>query len=103
MTGAAYLRWMEYRIRMEGRLLNHKQWPCRKKRWKVRNNFNDGLLWNRGDYQREVDEFFAIEDMINDDNAEKLFLLYIQMEDPNNGNKDAASAAWTPLAKVIFI
>lgn len=102
MTGVAYLEWMEHRILTEGRLLDHSQWPCRRKSWKSRNSgsFSDGWLRYGSNYRRGVEEFFAIEDMINDDDAEKLFLLYIQMDEPSNGNKNAASVAWTPLAKV---
>jgi len=85
----------------EGQLLDHSRWPCRKKQW---NNDNRGMhdAGNRNYYQSD-EEFFVIDEMKNNDNtirSKKLFILYIKMEDPSGGNRNAADVAWTPLAKV---
>lgn len=106
MTQTAYLEWMEHRIVTEGHLIDHSVWPCRKN-WGVKigsskSGDNRGYAGDK-DYRQPEEEFFIIEEMINNDRSlrfKKLFVLYIKMEDPTNGNKDAASAAWTPLAKV---
>lgn len=96
----------------EGNLLDHSKWPCRKKQWNngesknvgSKNSDNDWFRYVRdGDYHRSNKEFFIIDEMINNNESiryKKLFLLYIKMDDPNGLNKDAASVAWTPLAKV---
>lgn len=106
MTQTTYLEWMEHRITTEGYLIDHSVWPCRKN-WgdKIRSSKSGDKKGYAGDkdYRQTEEEFFIIEEMIKNDptiRSKKLFLLYIKMEDPSNGNKDAASAAWTPLAKV---
>jgi len=106
MTPAAYLGWMERKIVTEGHLLDHSKWPCRMKRWDGTKN-NEGNRWryaeNKND-RRSDEEFFIIDEMANNDDtirSKKLFLLYIRLDDPNGGsNKDVASVAWAPLAKV---
>lgn len=107
MTQTAYLAWMERKIVMESRLLDHSKWPCRKKQW------NNGAAKNEGNrlqyvenenYHRSDEEFFIINEMMNNDETvkyKKLFILYIKMDEPNSNNKDVASVAWTPLAKVV--
>lgn len=107
MTQTAYLEWMEHKIMTEGQLIDHSKWPCRKKQWNTKigsskSSDNRGYIRNK-DYQRAEEEFFIIEEMIKNDHtisSKKLFILYIKMEDSINGNKDAASTAWNPLAKV---
>lgn len=104
----AYLGMIEHMIMAEGQLVDHNKWPCRKKHWNglaknggSRNNDNSGMQYVE-DHQSDT-EFFIIEEMMNNDYAmrsKKLFLLYIKMEDPTGNIKDAASVAWTPLAKV---
>lgn len=104
MTRLTYLGWMERRIMTESQLVDHSRWPCRKKLWnnggsKNNNNRDDK---NRNYYQTD-EEFFVIDEMMKSDNtirSKKLFLLYIKMEDPSGGNRNAATAAWSPLAKV---
>lgn len=115
MTRVAYLEWMEHKIVTESHLLDHTKWPCRKKQWNAgdakyagsRNNDNSWSRYNGNrDYRQSDEEFFAINDMIKNDeriSSKKLFLLYIKMDDPNGINKDAASIAWTPLAKVLTV
>lgn len=107
MTRAAYLGWMEHKIMIEGQLVDHSKWPCRKKRLnnvvgKNRDNRFNERTGDR-DYRQMDEEFFVIEEMMNNDETmrlKKLFILYIQMDDPVGRNKDVASIAWTPLAKV---
>lgn len=100
MTRTAYLGWMEHKIMTEGQLVDHNKWPCRKKQ--MSNNIGK----NRDrDYRQIDEEFFIIEEMMNNDEtmrSKKLFILYIQMDDPVGRNKDVASIAWTPLAKVFL-
>lgn len=106
---------MEHRIIIEGQLLDHSKWPCRKKQWNsggARNgdsrdseNYRLQYIGDRN-YRRVDEEFFIIEEMINKNNSirlKKLFLLYINMDDPNGINRDTASLAWTSLAKVYKI
>lgn len=112
MTQKAYLSWMEHRITKEAHLLDHSKWPCRKKQWNSEdaknrdNRINDNSWFHYvkdKKYQRSDEEFFIIDEMMNNDETmkfKKLFLLYIKLDDPY-GNKDAASIAWTPLAKVL--
>lgn len=106
MTRITYLGWMERRIITEGQLLDHSRWPCRKKQWNNGGNKNNDKrvhdAGNRNYYQSD-EEFFVIDEMMNNDNtirSKKLFILYIKMEDPSGGNRNAANVAWTPLAKV---
>lgn len=107
MTRITYLGWMERRIVTEGQVLDHSRWPCRKKQWNNggnRNNDNRRVqdAENRNYYQSD-EEFFVIDEMMNNDHtirSKKLFILYIKMEDPSGGNRNAANVAWTPLAKV---
>jgi len=113
MTQKAYLSWMEHRIIKEGHLLDHSKWPCRKKQWnsggaKYGDNQNIDSGWfhyvRDRNYRRSDEEFFIIDEMMNNDEtmkSKKLFLLYIKMDDPYGINKDAALVAWTPLAKVL--
>jgi len=102
MTRTAYLDWMERKIVTESQLLDHSKWPCRKKRL-----WNSGAAKNEGsrdkNYRSLDDEFFIIDEMMNNNEAvrsKKLFLLYIKMDVPNMDNREVASVAWTPLAKV---
>lgn len=107
MTRITYLGWMERRIMTEGQLLDHSRWPCRRKQWNnegSKHNDNRGVhdAGNRNYYQSD-EEFFVIDEMKNNDNtirSKKLFVLYIKMDDPSGGNRNAADVAWTPLAKV---
>jgi hypothetical protein len=112
MTGVAYLKMIEHMIITEGQIVDHNKWPCRKKQWNelaknggIRNNDNSGMQYvGDKDYYQSDSEFFIIEEMMNNDYAmrsKKLFLLYIKMEHPTGDIKDAASVAWTPLAKVL--
>lgn len=114
MTRVAYLGMIEHMIMAEGQIVDHNKWPCRKKQWNgvaknggSRNSDNSGMQYvGDKDYLQSDNEFFIIEEMMNNDYAmrsKKLFLLYIKMEDPTNNIKDAASVAWTPLAKVLQI
>lgn len=107
MTRITYLGWMERRIMTEGQLLDHSRWPCRKKIWNNEGNkHNDNRgMQDAGDrnYYQSDEEFFIIDEMMNNDNtirSKKLFILYIKMEDPSGGNRNTANVAWTPLAKV---
>lgn len=107
MTRAAYLGWMEHKIMTEGQLVDHSKWPCRKKQLNniVGKNRDSRINERTGDrdYRQIDEEFFVIEEMMNNDETmrlKKLFILYIQMDDPIGRNKDVASIAWTPLAKV---
>jgi len=104
MTRAAYLGWMERKIVTESQLLDHSKWPCRKKKL-----WNSGAAKNEGvrnkNYRRSDEEFFIIDEMMNNDEtvrSKKLFLLYIKMDVPNVDNRDIASVAWAPLAKVTW-
>lgn len=110
MTQAAYLEWMEHRILTESQLIDHSKWPCRKKQWdskiKSSKSSDNGGYGGDKNYQQAEEEFFIIDEMMNYDptiRSKKLFILYIKMEDPINGYKDAASTAWTPLAKVFEV
>jgi len=107
MTRKTYLGWMERRIMTEGQLLDHSRWPCRKRQLNnegSKHNDNRGVQnAKKRDYYQSDEEFFVIDEMINNDNtirSKKLFLLYIKMEDPSGGNRNTANVAWTPLAKV---
>lgn len=112
MTRAAYLGWMEHRIMTESLILDHSKWPCRKKKWNNIGTKNRGgrksgysmlqYAEDKNNHQSDED-FFVIKEMMNHDDtvrSKKLFLLYIKMDDPNGNNKNTASVAWIPLAKV---
>lgn len=115
MTRAAYLGWMEHRIMTESLLLDHSKWPCRKKQWSSigaknrdsQKRVNNKLQYTEDkNYYQSDEEFFIIKEMMNHDDSirsKKLFLLYIKMDDPNRNNKNTASVAWVPLAKVCKI